>query len=149
MLARVAALAVAAGFAVLLPAAAQDAPKHRIEFRRAETKPGPGLTEETVVGSGEKVYLHKAAALTGADVASARVTGDAGDRAIELTLTKAGAKRAGALSDDHADKPLAVILDGRVLAAPVIRAKLGGAVRITGTFSAEDAAAFAKAVGRK
>jgi preprotein translocase subunit SecD len=149
MLARVAAFAVAAGFGVLLPAVAQDTPKHRVEFRRAETKPGPGLTEAVVVGSGDKVYLHKSAELTEVDVATARVSGDAGDRAIELTLTKAGAKKAAALSDAHADKPLAVLLDGRVLAAPVVRAKLGGAVRITGTFSAEDAAAFARAVGRK
>lgn len=149
MLARVAAFVAAAGFAVALPAPAQDAPKNRVEFRRAETKPGPGLIEETVVGSREKVYLHKAAAITGADVSTARVTGDAGDRAIELTLTDAGAKKAGAVSELHADKPLAVLLDGRVIAAPVIRAKLGGSVLLTGAFSADDAAAFVKAVGRK
>ncbi|HEX4608922.1 MAG TPA: hypothetical protein VH092_12015, partial [Urbifossiella sp.] len=82
------------------------------------------------------------------DVASARVAGPADDRSVEITFTDAGARKAGKLSEDHADRPLAVLVDGKVLAAPVIRAKLGQTVRIT-SFAEEDAAKLVKAVGGK
>ena len=133
-------LTVAAGFALALPGLAQDAPKTRVELRRAETTPAEGLVEAVVAGTGKKVYLHKSAALTGADIASAKVAGGAADPAVELTFTDAGAKKAAKLSEEHADKPVALVVDGKVLAAPVIRAKLGPTVRLTGSFTADEAA---------
>ena len=135
-------LTVAAGFALALPALAQDAPKARVELRRAETAPADGLVEAVIAGSTQKVYLHKAAALTGTDIASAKVAGGA----VELTFTDAGAKKAAKLSGEHADKPVALVVDGKVLAAPVIRAKLGATVRVTGSFTAEEAATLVKAI---
>jgi preprotein translocase subunit SecD len=141
------ALLVAAGLTLALPAVADDAPKARVEFRRAETAPAPGLTEAVVAGTKDKVYLHKAADLTGADVASAKVGGTAGARTIDLTFTPAGGKKLAKVSEEHADKPLAVVVDGRVLAAPVIRARLGTSVLISGQFTEEEASKLAKAVG--
>lgn len=139
-------LTVAAGFALALPALAQDAPKTRVELRRAETAPADGLVEAVVAGTTQKVYLHKAAALTGADIASAKVAGGAADPTVELTFTEAGAKKAAKLSEVHPDKPVALVVDGKVLAAPVIRAKLGATVRVTGRFTAEEAAKLVKAI---
>lgn len=146
MLARRALLA-AAGLALALPGFADDAPTARVEFRRAETAPAPGLTEAVVAGTKDKVYLHKTADLTGADVAAARVGGDAAGRTVDLTFTDAGGKKLAKLSAEHADRPLAVVLDGKVLAAPVIRARLGKSVLITGHFTEEEATKVAKAVG--
>jgi preprotein translocase subunit SecD len=149
VLSRRAALAAAAGLAFALPALADDKPKTKVEFRRAETTAAEGLTEATITGTKEKVYLHKAADLTGADVASARVAGDAKDPAIEITFTDAGAKKAAKVSEDHADKPLAIVVDGKVLAAPVVRAKLGTTIRISGHFTDEEAAKLVKAINGK
>ena len=149
VLTRRAALATAAGLAFTLPALADDKPKVKVEFRRAEKTAAEGLTEATVAGTKDKVYLHKTADLTGADVASARVAGDAKDPTIEITFTEAGAKKAAKLSEDHADKPIAIVVDGKVLAAPVVRAKLGATIRITGHFTEEDAARIVKAINGK
>ena len=149
VLTRRAALATAAGLAFTLPALADDKPKAKVEFRRAEKTSAEGLTEATVAGTKEKVYLHKTAELTGADVSSARVGGDAKDPVIEITFTEAGAKKAAKLSEDHADKPIAIVVDGKVLAAPVVRAKLGTTIRITGHFTEEDAAKIVKAINGK
>lgn len=135
-------LTLAAGFALALPGFAQDAAKARVELRRADSAPAEGLVEAVVAGSMTKVYLHKAAGLTGADIASAKVAGGA----VELTFTDAGAKKAARLSEDHADKPVALVVDGKVLAAPVIRAKLGQSIRLTGSFTAEEAAKLVKAI---
>jgi preprotein translocase subunit SecD len=149
MLTRRAALATAAGLAFALPALADDKAKTKVEFRRAEKTAAEGLTEATVAGTKEKVYLHKAADLTGADIASARVAGDAKDPTIEITFTEAGAKKAAKVSEDHADKPIAIVVDGKVLAAPVVRAKLGTTIRISGNFTGEEAAKIVKGINGK
>lgn len=135
-------LTVVAGFALALPALAQDVPKTRVEVRRAETAPADGLVEAVVTGTTQKVYLHKAAALTGADIATAKAAADG----VELTFTDAGAKKAAKLSEEYADKPVALVVDGKVLAAPIIRAKLGQTIRLTGSFTAEEAAKLVKAI---
>jgi preprotein translocase subunit SecD len=128
---------------------ADDKPKTKVEFRRAETAAAEGLTEATVAGTTDKVYLHKTADLTAQDLASAAVTGEAKQPVIEVTFTEAGAKKAAKMSADHLDKPVAVVVGGKVLAAPVVRAKLGASIRISGRFSADEAKAIAKAIGGK
>jgi preprotein translocase subunit SecD len=148
LLTRRAALA-AAGLALALPATADDRPGVKVEFRRAETAAAEGLTEAAVAGTKDKVYLHGTADLTGADVASAKVVGDAKSPTIEIAFTEAGAKKAAKLSGDHADKPVAVVVDGKVLAAPVVRARLGATIRVSGNFSEEEAAKLVKALGGK
>ncbi len=149
LLTRRAVLAAAAGLALVAHAPADDAPKTRVEFRRAETSPAEGLTEAVVAGTKEKVYLHKTADLTGADIASARLTGEAGARAVDLTFTDAGGKKMAKLSEEHFDKPMALMVDGTVIAAPVIRARLGKSTLVTGQFTEAEATKLVKAVGGK
>src|SRR5690242_7835703 len=68
---------LAAAVCLLAPqmAAGQTArsPTTAFEMRLAETMPAAGLTEAQVEGSPEKVYLHREAIVTNADVAEARV----------------------------------------------------------------------------
>lgn len=149
LLTRRAALATAAGLALALPVFADEKPKTKVEFRRAETAAAKGLIEATVAGTKDKVYLHKTADLVTADLASAAVAGEANNLTIEITFTEAGAKKAAKLSEDHADKPVAIVVDGKVLAAPVIRAKLGTTIRISGQFTEGEAKSIVKAVRGK
>src|SRR2546421_484227 len=82
---------VALGCVALAPAVQ---PAATFEVRRAESKPAEGLVEATVEGSKTKVYLHKEAALTAADVAGAKATGDGKNKpAIEITFTGAEAEK--------------------------------------------------------
>jgi preprotein translocase subunit SecD len=141
-------LETAAGLALTTSALAEE-PKTKVEFRRAETAAADGLTEATVVGTKDKVYLHKTAELSGEDVASARVGGEPKNPTIEITFTEAGAKKAAKLSADHQNKPVAIVVDGKVLAAPVVRVELGAAISISGHFTAEEAAKIVKAIGGK
>lgn len=93
--------------------------KVKIEIRRAETKAADGLTEATVEGSKVKVYLHKTPDATNEHIAEARVGEDAQKNpAIEVVFTKEGAKRMAAMSEQHADKPVAILIDGKVISAP-------------------------------
>jgi preprotein translocase subunit SecD len=133
-------------------AAGQPAKRPRVwlEFRRAETKPADGLTEATEAGTGMKVYLHKSADLTNEDVAQARVTEAAlGRPAIEFVLTAEGAKKMARLTEQHLDKPVALVVEGKVLSAPTIRDKLSTKATITGRFTKEEAEKIVKGLTGK
>jgi preprotein translocase subunit SecD len=124
-------------------------PRIRLEFRRAETKPAEGLTEATEAGTGTKVYLHKAPDLTNEDVAEARVADAFGRPAIEFVFTKEGARKMARLTEEHRDKPVALVVDGKVLSAPTVRGKLSTKAMITGRFTKEEAEKVVKALSGK
>jgi len=118
----------------------------KFELRRAETRPAKGLTEAVVEGTGQKVYLHKEVALTNLDVARAEVKLEPGQApAVEVTLTERGAERLAKLTERHQGKPLAILLDGKVVATPVVRATIsGGQALITADFTREKAERIAQ-----
>lgn len=104
------------------PAPSEQDKRAKIEIFRAETKPAAGLTETTEPGSNKKLYLPKTADLTGADIAQVKSGKDSsGNPVIEITFTKAGAAKMTALSKDHVQKPMAIVIGGKVISAPTIR----------------------------
>ena len=128
-----------------------EAPKvpPKVEFKLAETKPGDGLTRMRVVGTLRSVYLPKGAALSAEDVASAKVIFDKEmNPQIEVTFTKEGSKKLAAACKAHKNKPLAILIDDKVLCAPTIKAIITEKAVITGKFSRADAEGFVKAVMR-
>src|SRR5262245_10763329 len=145
--------AVCLGFAGFSPARAdeQEKPKIKFELRRAETKPADGLTPAEVPGGKDKIYLHKASDVTNEDVASASVgvSPQTFKPVIEILFTKDGAKKVEKLSEEHIDKPLAIMVDGKVIGAPVIKAKFTDKAQITGEFTKKEAEKIAKALGGK
>jgi preprotein translocase subunit SecD len=127
-----------------------DKPAAKLEIRRAENEPAEGLTEATVPGSKEKVYLHKAAELTNADIAAARATEDtSGKPAVEVTLTKEGAQKMRELSEKQKNKPLAILVNGKLIAAPTVRAVIGEKAVIAGNFTKDDVDKLVKALTPK
>jgi preprotein translocase subunit SecD len=140
---------LAAGLASLAWAAD---PPAKLELRRAETKAAEGLTEAKVVGTDQKVYLHKEAELTDKDIAQARVVEDKQviGPMIEIVFTKEGQAKIGKLTGEHLDKPLAILFEGKVIAAPVVRAKLDGEKALfTGNFTKEEAEKIASSIKGK
>ncbi len=127
-----------------------DKPKVKIEFRRAETKNADGLTEAVVPGSTDKIYLHKKADATNEDIAEARFGIDASfNPAVDILFTKEGAKKMEALSEKHLDKPLAILIDGKVISAPVVKGKVSDKAQITGKFTRTEVENFVKAINAK
>jgi preprotein translocase subunit SecD len=111
----------------------------RFEVRSAETAPGPGLTEATVSDSGRRVYVHDAAVVTGQDVTSATVVPSGGVFSVAIRFNAQGAERMAALTQSHAGRPLALIVDGKVITAPTVKGPIGDAALITGQFTREEA----------
>ena len=118
-----------------------------VEFRRASASPAEGLAEAIVAGSGDKIYLHASVDVSNAEIASAAVTRDfRGRPAVEVTFTSEGQTKMKQLTAAHIDKPLAVLVDGEVVCAPIIKAPVERAALITGDFSEQDATRIAAGI---
>ena len=86
--------------------------------------------------------LKKEVLLTGDLLSEARVAIDQrfNEPYVSLTFNKTGAKIFEEVTGRYVQKRLAIILDGNVYSAPVIRERIaGGSAQITGSFSMEEA----------
>jgi len=119
-----------------------------LEVRLAELQPGAGLVEVVVPGSNQKVYLERNALVTGADVTSARVIDAGGGRySVSLGFSAAGSSRLAESTKIHVGRPVAILLNGRVIAAPVVRAMIRDSAVINGDFTREEAERIAAGFG--
>jgi len=138
---------------VAMNPAVQPAEKSPVKFqlRPAESKPAPGLTEAAVKGTKDKVYLHKEAVITNKDITAAQATTDDSNKAaIEITFTKEGQKKFAELCRDHQGRPLAIMVDGKVLCAPSIREEISGdKAVISGNFTKDEAQRIANGLKEK
>jgi len=105
----------------------------RLEIRLAETEPGPGLEEATVSRSEQRIYLHATTLATWSDVTLAQVLDPGNPSAtVAVTLNSAAAARMASATAGHVGRPLAIILDGKVIAAPTVRDAIAGSAMLTG-----------------
>lgn len=106
----------------------------KFELRLAETEPAEGLTEATIEGTSVKVYLHESALLDESGIAKVSMKQDAGvDPALVLDFTPEAAKKIAEATEMHRGKPLAVIVDGNVLAAPIVMTVVSDRSAISGS----------------
>jgi len=87
----------------------------------------------------------KRAPLTGADLLEANASFANGDQpVVDFKFTEHGAQVFAHLTEDIVGQPFAIVLDGRVLSAPVVREPIrGGRGQISGGFTLEQANDFA------
>jgi preprotein translocase subunit SecD len=125
-------------------------PPAKIEFRRAETEAGEGLIEANDPTNSDKVYLHKKVELDNKDIASAFLDFNPQklDFIVHVTFTEEGAKKMGALTKQLLNKRLAILLDGKVISAPMITGEFSKNAMIQ-KLKKEDAERIAKAFGGK
>jgi preprotein translocase subunit SecD len=86
--------------------------------------------------------VQKRAALTGADLSTARVSIDqnTSEPYVAVEFNAAGTKTFGDLTEANVGRRLAIVLDGNVHSAPVIRERIpSGHAQISGGFTTEEA----------
>ncbi len=77
--------------------------------------------------------------ITGGDLADAYPTTDEmGRPAVGFSLTPEAAERFAKFTSEHKGQPMAIVLDNRVLSAPVIRARIYDKGIITGDFTVQE-----------
>jgi preprotein translocase subunit SecD len=106
----------------------------------------PGRRETSGEGQGVEAWylVSRIAAVTGRDLRDARPGPDENGRpSVNFNLTRDGAVRFGRVTGQNVGKQLAIILDNRVVSAPVIQSQITDSGRITGSFTPQQAADLA------
>ena len=121
----------------------------RFEVRLAEDKPARGLRETKVGDSGQVIYLHSEVVVDNGDIASAQVVpgSDPSQYAVDVKFNKSGAEKIRKATGSHIGKPMAILLDGQVVMAPVVRSAIGDSALITGHFTQAQAERIVNGIG--
>jgi len=118
----------------------------RLEFRLAEREPADGLEEASVEESNEKIYLHKEAIITNRDVIEARATRSEQSWEISIAFSKEGAVRMAQATAQHIGKPMAILINGKVVSAPRVNSTVSDRAAIFGSFTKEQAEKLASEI---
>ena len=121
----------------------------RFEVILAEDKPAPGLREAKVSGANRSVYLYKGVIVDNGDIAAARVVqGDAPSKyAVDVKFKASGTEKMRTATGNHIGKPVAILLDGQVVMAPVVRSPIGASAVVTGNFTRTQAERIVNGIG--
>ena len=120
-----------------------------LEVRLAESSPAAGLVEAVVQGSDRKVYLQPGSIVTSADVTSAQVIDAGGGRySVGVAFSAPASNRLAESTKIHLGRPVAILLNGRVIAAPIVRSMIRDSAVISGDFSKDEADRIAAGFGR-
>jgi preprotein translocase subunit SecD len=98
--------------------------------------------EKDETGAAPAYVLAENAVVQGDDLVDAQQAFDHQTNApiISFRFNQSGARKFGAFSKEHVGEPFAIVLDDKVISAPVIReAILGGSGQISGNFTVESA----------
>ena len=119
----------------------------RFEVRLAEDKPGPGLHEVKLSGS-YRLYLHDEVVVTNSDIATAGAVQLDGrsNYGVSVKFNASGAEKMRAATTNHIGKPMAILFDGQVIMAPVVRSPIGASAEITGNFTRTQAESIARRI---
>jgi len=92
-------------------------------------------------GEGQKQYVvQKRVMVSGENLVDAQQSYESGLPVVAFKFDAVGGRRFGEATAQNVGKPFAIVLDGKVISAPVIRdAILGGSGIISGSFSVEGA----------
>ena len=103
-----------------------------VQIRAAASTAVTGWTRLVSPG-GTPIWVAPDSRLTAADIAraEARLLPN-GDAAVAIVMTDEGARKMAALSAEQADKQIALMLDGQVIWAPVVRSAIGKEAVLTG-----------------
>jgi hypothetical protein len=120
----------------------------RFEVRLAEDHAAAGL-REVRVSADRMVYLHEEIVVTNADIErSEAVPGSTPSRFnIHVQLNPRGAAKMRQATTNHVGRPMAVLIDGEVVMAPVLRDPIGASALISGDFSRAEADRIVNGIG--
>jgi len=119
------------------------------EARRGRLPPGDEILSAEEGrgnrGSGATAYVVKKRVMVGGDtLTDAQATFQQNEPVVSFKFDAAGARRFGDATRENVGKPFAIVLDNKVISAPVIREPiLGGSGIISGSFTVQSASDLA------
>jgi len=104
------------------------------------------IDKQTGIEQSRPILLENKVLMTGDMVKNAqvRIGGNFNEPYVSIDMTSRGGKTFATLTENHVGRRMAIVLDGVVKSAPVIREKiLGGSAQISGSFTHEEASDLA------
>ena len=115
-------------------ACAQES-KATLEFRLAADVPAEKWTRHAVAATDDVVFVSPQPVLTGRDITKVSFyKDDNGHPMIGFTLTDEGGAKMWKATSENIGNRLAILLDGKVVSAPVIQSGIKKEVAISGIF---------------
>jgi preprotein translocase subunit SecD len=122
----------------------------RFEVRLAEERPTPGLIVAQVADSGRLIYLHPEIVGSNDDIAQTSVVEDGPTRfGIAVEFLASGAERMRQATTTHVGRPVAILIDGVVVSAPLVRSPIGESAVISGNYTRAEADRIAEGIARR
>ena len=121
----------------------------RFEVRLAEKQPTPGLVVAQIADSRELIYLHPEIVVSNDDIAESSVYQDGPGFGVAVRFLPSGAERMKQATTAHIGRPVAILVDGAVVMAPVIRAPISDSAVINGVYTRAAAERVADGIGRR
>jgi preprotein translocase subunit SecD len=122
----------------------------KLEFRIAETKPANKLIKMSMYNTGDIFYVHNYVLLTNNDIKSAKFTTWQTRPGIELHMTDSGRVKWAKITEENIGRNIGMILNGKLVCAPLVRAKIdAGVAIINGIFTEEEAREIAAGILRE
>ncbi len=129
----------------------------KLDFRLVHPSMTPSEARRTRVPPGWKIFpsadgfageylLRSRAIVSGEDLVDAQPSFDqrTNEPVVLFRFNASGARRFGRVTQENVGRPFAIVLDGKVISAPVIREPiLGGTGQISGSFTVESATKLA------
>ncbi len=113
----------------------------QLNFRLVTDKEDVFGSEKMISDSGESVIVNKKIIMSGDNLIDAqpRVDNQTNQPMVSFTLDRYGAQKFGKVTTNNVGKRLAIVLDKKIISAPVIREPItGGSGTISGNFSFQE-----------
>lgn len=106
------------------------------EARRSGRVPPGSMLLESAEAGGAEYLVEKRVMVSGELLENASAGFDQNNRpAVNFQLNAEGGRRFGRVTGENIGRPFAIVLDGKVVSAPVIQSQIFGSGQITGNFS--------------
>ena len=113
----------------------------QLNFRLVSNESSEFGFEEILSDEGEKLNLSKRIIMSGENLVEAqpRVDNQSNKPTVSFTLDRVGSQKFGKITTQNVGKRIAIVLDNKIISAPVIREPItGGSGSISGNFSFQE-----------
>jgi hypothetical protein len=119
----------------------------RFELRLAEEQPLPGLIVAQLPDSGGLIYLHQEVLAGNDDVAHSWVSPDGPDGTeVVVQFMPPAAQRIQEATRRHIGRRVAILIDGTIVMAPVVRSPIADSAVLSGTYTKAEAERIARGI---
>jgi len=119
----------------------------RFEVRLAEERPIPGPVVAEVADTGRLIYLYPETVVTNDDIAQSWVSNSGSDRfEVAVQFLPSGAARMQQATSSPIGRPMAILIDGHIAMAPVVRSPISDSAVITGDYTRSEAESIADGI---